>query len=103
MGFFSRKPKPGGAQARQLEYRRQQDEMYAKMLARLRENKNPPGPGPPDGFQGEHRYGNGDRAQGEFRSGKLNGRGRFYSHKDPNYGWREGMFRDNKLHGRGKM
>lgn len=70
--------------------------------ARVKANQNPPGPGPPDGFRGEHCYGNGDRATGTFVNGKLNGRGRFYKNHPWYPGWREGTFRDNELQGQGK-
>ena len=62
----------------------------------------PPGPGPPNGFKGVFTYANLERAEGEFKGGKLNGKGRFFSTKVGDSGWRVGTFVDNTLHGQGK-
>jgi hypothetical protein len=107
MGNSSSKPKER-FRGREIEeeLRRIRAEQAAIVEARaareaLKPKEPSPGPGPPDGFAGEHIYGNGDRAEGEFRGGKLNGRGKFYSNDKYNRGWRTGMFVNNKLHGLG--
>jgi hypothetical protein len=107
MGNSSSKPKEKQFfRGREIEeeLRRIQAEQAAIVKARMAlQPKEPsPGPGPPDGFTGEHVYGNGDRAKGEFRGGKLNGRGEFYSNDKYESGWRTGMFVNNKLHGLGR-
>lgn len=102
MGIFHSKPKPGSQEERFKKLHREMRLEEKAKAARIEANRNPPGPGPTDGFRGEHRYGNGDIAIGTFLNGKLNGRGRFYSN-DPYYpGWREGIFCNNKLQGQGK-
>jgi hypothetical protein len=62
----------------------------------------PPTPGPPDGFVGEWVYENGDRAEGHFVNGKLNGEGKYIANYKPKPALMEGTFREGKLHGPGK-
>jgi hypothetical protein len=92
------------------EYKREYKRVYQEHMAIIEAIKAKPipprepspGPGPPDGFTGEHVYRNGDRAKGEFRNGKLNGKGVFYSNAKDNRGWSSSTFVNNKLRGLGK-
>lgn len=91
------------SEERWQKYDEQMAILEAKKPPKPTEPRDPsPGPGQPEGFTGEHVYGNGDRAQSQVHNGKRNGRGRFSSNGKYDRGWNSRTFLNDKLNGLGK-